>query len=372
MSPQSTRVYGAASPASTATISAATVSAVVIADDALFLEHVAPPEHPERGERLLAVRAGLERAAAEAGGGYTALRFGDASDEQLARVHDPAYIESIGHLAGRSGYLDSDTYLSPSSVATARRAAGSAVSLVEALHGGIAQRGFALPRPPGHHALTDRAMGFCILNNIAVAAAHARQLGRQRVLVLDWDVHHGNGTEAMFYADPNVLFVSLHQYPSYPGTGAADDLGQGDGRGRNVNLPLPPGANDDVYAAAFERIVLPIIEQFAPDFALVSCGFDAHERDPLAQMALSAQAYGAMTTSLLGVLPSSCPLGLVLEGGYDLQALTASSAAVGAALLKGGAGSPPGPRPSAAALPAEQADALGRIQREQAPFWRLG
>ena len=216
-------------------------------------------------------------------------------------------------------------------------------------------------------------MGFCILNNIAVAAAHARQLGRQRVLVLDWDVHHGNGTEAMFYADPNVLFVSLHQYPSYPGTGAADDLGQGDGRGRNVNLPLPPGANDDVYAAAFERIVLPIIEQFAPDFALVSCGFDAHERDPLAQMALSAQAYGAMTTSLLGVLPSSCPLGLVLEGGYDLQALTDSSAAVGAALLKGGAGSPPGsPPPPAAALPAEQADALGRIQREQAPFWRLG
>jgi acetoin utilization deacetylase AcuC-like enzyme len=340
----------------------------VVADDALFLAHVAPPEHPERGERLLAVRAGLERAVAGAGVGFKPLQFGDASDEQLARVHDPAYIESLGHLAGRFGYLDSDTYLSPGSVAAARRAAGATVSLVEALHHGDARAGFALPRPPGHHALADRAMGFCILNNIAVAAAHARALGRERVLVLDWDVHHGNGTEAMFYDDPSVLFISLHQYPNYPGTGAATDQGRGDGQGRNVNLPLPPGATDAVYAAAFERIVLPIVEQFSPDFALVSCGFDAHQRDPLAQMQLSAQAFGAMTTSLLGTLPEPCPLGLVLEGGYDLQALTDSSHAVASALLEGGRAA--GPR-DAGNVPREQSAALTQIQQRQAPFWRL-
>jgi acetoin utilization deacetylase AcuC-like enzyme len=343
---------------------------VAIADDALFLEHVAPHGHPECGERLLAVRAGLDQAAAAGSAGYVSLSVGDASDEQLSRVHDPGYIESLGHLAGRSGYLDSDTYLSAGSVAAARRAAGSAVSLVEALHRGTARSGFALPRPPGHHALADRAMGFCLLNNVAVAAAHARALGRERVLVLDWDVHHGNGTEAMFYGDPRVLFVSLHQYPSYPGTGAATDLGHGDGRGHNVNLPLPPGATDAVYASAFERVVLPIVEQFAPDFALVSCGFDAHARDPLAQMALSAEAYANMTAGLLGQLPAACPLGLVLEGGYDLQALAESSEAVAAVLLAGGrprAVSPPTPT-----MPEDQAAALRRIQLEQGAFWRLG
>jgi acetoin utilization deacetylase AcuC-like enzyme len=251
----------------------------LLADDDLFLEHVAPPEHPERAQRLLAVRAGLELAEAAAGARFSRLQFGDATEEQLLRVHDAAYIESLGHLADRSGYLDSDTYLSPGSVPAARRAAGSSVALVEALHAGHARVGFALPRPPGHHALADRAMGFCVLNNIAIAAAHARALGRARVLVLDWDVHHGNGTEAIFYSDPSVLFVSLHQHPNYPGTGAAPDVGRGDGRGLNVNLPLPPGANDAVYAAAFERIVLPIIEGFAPELALVSCGFDAHQRD---------------------------------------------------------------------------------------------
>jgi acetoin utilization deacetylase AcuC-like enzyme len=355
-------------------------NAALLADDDLFLEHVAPAQHPERAERLLAVRAGLDLAAAAAaaasvgrGNGYLRLAVGDASDEQLARVHEPRYIESLGHLAGRSGFLDADTYLSPRSVAAARRAAGSTVALVDALHAGTARIGLALPRPPGHHALADRAMGFCLLNNVAVAAAHARAKGRARVLVLDWDVHHGNGTEAMFYDDPDVLFVSLHQYPNYPGTGSAGDLGQDDGRGRNVNLPLPPGATDAVYAAAFARIVLPIIAEFAPDFALVSCGFDAHERDPLAQMELSAQAYGAMTSSLLGTLAERCPLGLVLEGGYDLQALSESSQAVAGALFAhaGPASAPSDAGEVGSALPKEQTAALAEIQRTQAPFWRL-
>jgi len=342
---------------------------IVVIDDKLFLEHVAPPEHPERGERLLAVRAGLAQAAVDGSLRYTRLHAADATDEQLTRVHEPAYIESIGHLAGRSGYLDSDTYLSPGSVPAARRAAGAAIALVEALHGGV-RFGFAVPRPPGHHALADRAMGFCLLNNVAVAAAHARSLGYERVLLLDWDVHHGNGTEAIFYGDPSVLFMSLHQYPNYPGTGAAKDLGRGDGRGRTVNLPLPPGAADDTYAAAFERIVAPIIEQFAPDFTLVSCGFDAHERDPLAQMALSSQAYGAMTSQLLAALPAKCPVGLVLEGGYDLVALKESSQAVIRA-LSGDGPSKALLRTAAPTLPNEQALALRDIQQVQAPFWGL-
>jgi acetoin utilization deacetylase AcuC-like enzyme len=339
---------------------------VLTFDDDLFLEHVAPDDHPERAPRLLAVRRGLQNAAQALGAVYTKVPFGDADETQLARVHDEAYIESLGHLAGRSGFLDSDTFVSPSSVAAARRAAGSAVGLVQALAAGQARVGLALPRPPGHHALADRAMGFCLLNNVAIAAAEARSRGFERVLVLDWDVHHGNGTEAMFYDDPSVLFVSLHQFPNYPGTGALADVGRGNGRGATVNLPLPKGGTDSVYAAAFERVVLPIVEQFAPSFALVSCGFDAHERDPLAEMRLSADGYGAMTRSLLARLPPACPLGVVLEGGYDLEALTASSDAVARALFGSDA---PAPAPEAAEGP--HGAALREIARAQSSFWKV-
>ncbi len=340
---------------------------VIIADDDLFLEHVGPEEHPERAARLIAVRQGLSVAARSLGTSYTKIEFGDADETQLGRVHDHAYIESLGHLAGRSGFLDADTFLSPHSVAAARRAAGSAVGLVRALAAGQARVGFALPRPPGHHALADRAMGFCLLNNVAVAAAQARSQGYERVLVLDWDVHHGNGTEAMFYDDPSVLFVSLHQFPNYPGTGALGDVGRGEGRGATVNLPLPVGGNDSTYAAAFERVVLPIVEQFGPTFTLVSCGFDAHERDPLAEMRLSSAAFGAMARSLLERLPEACPLGVVLEGGYDLTALTESSDSVARALF----GAPPEAPGERVAAASEQLEALSAIDRAQRPFWKL-
>jgi acetoin utilization deacetylase AcuC-like enzyme len=355
------------------------VATVALADDELFLEHVAPPDHPERGPRLLAVRTGLERAgqasaaraAAFSGplGPYLRLGFGDVTDEQLARVHAPSYVEQLGHLAGRSGHLDADTYLSPGSVAAARRAAGAAVALVDTLLANTTRTGIAVPRPPGHHALRDQAMGFCLLNNVAVAAAHARAHGRQRVLVLDWDVHHGNGTEAIFYDDPSVLFVSLHQHPNYPGTGAARDLGHGDGRGRNVNIPLPAGGTDGLYRAAFQRIVLPLVEQFAPDFALVSCGFDAHERDPLAEMRLTARGYAQMTRDLLATLPEACPLGVVLEGGYDLQALTESTEAVASELLGIGTGAV---EASTSSPSAEGLAALTEVESAIAPFWRAG
>jgi acetoin utilization deacetylase AcuC-like enzyme len=353
--------------------SLSTLRPVILLDDDLFLEHVAPDEHPERAARLLAVRQGLAVAAEALATTYIKVPFGDADETQLGRVHDHAYIESLGHLAGRSGFLDSDTFLSPGSVAAARRAAGSAVALVQALSAGQARVGFALPRPPGHHALADRAMGFCLLNNVAIAAAQARSQGYERVLVLDWDVHHGNGTEAMFYDDPSVLFVSLHQSPNYPGTGAITDVGRGDGRGATVNLPLPKGGTDAVYAAAFERVVLPIVEQFGPTFTLVSCGFDAHERDPLAQMCLSAGGFGAMTRSLLARLPEGCPLGVVLEGGYDLTALSESSEAVARALFGEPAPVGSADRVPGALLPgAEHLAALREIDRAQTSFWKLG
>ena len=346
-------------------------SAVATVDDELFLQHVAPPDHPERGQRLLAVREGLMRAGqALAGQSEPYLRVAavDASDEQLARVHAPAYVEQLGLLAGRTGHLDADTYLSPGSIAAARRAAGAAVALVDTLLAGRARSGIAVPRPPGHHALRDQAMGFCLLNNVAVAAAHARARGKQRVLVLDWDVHHGNGTEAIFYDDPSVLFVSLHQFPNYPGTGAVGDVGAGDARGRNLNVPLPAGGTDAVYRAAFERIVLPVVEQFAPDFALVSCGFAADERDPLAEMRLTASGYAEMTRGLLGTLTPECPLGVVLEGGYDLRALTESSEAVAAALL----GAARSEATAARQLPADATEALAAAQHSARPYWQLG
>lgn len=339
---------------------------VVIADDDIFLQHVAPPDHPEREQRLLAVRDGVRRAASAAGRDYHRLVVTDATEEQLVRVHTPGYIAQLGQLAGRSGHLDADTYVSPGSVAAAKRAAGAAVALVESIDGASHRLGWALTRPPGHHALADRAMGFCLLNNVAVAAAHARARGRQRVLVLDWDVHHGNGTEAMFYDVPEVLFISLHQYPNYPGTGAPSDLGARDGQGHNINVPLPPGGGDAVYAAAFERVVLRVIEQFKPDFALVSCGFDAHRRDPLAEMQLTASGYGMMTQRLLDALPEACPLGLLLEGGYDLEALTESSEAVASVLL--GARAPKAP---AAAIDPHAEDALRQVSRLLAPYWYL-
>jgi len=311
---------------------------MLLVDDALFLEHQAREPHPERPERLLAARRAVARLRDRVA--IEALAPRDATDDELCRVHTPDYLETLGRWAGKSGMADPDTFLSPQSVAAARRAAGGAVALAEALCRGTSKRGVAVVRPPGHHALPDRAMGFCLLNNVAVAAAHARTLGVERVAVLDWDVHHGNGTEDMFYADPSVLYVSLHQAPYYPGTGAASDVGTGEGRGYTVNVPLSAGADDAVYLAAFERVIGPILEAYRPGLMLVSAGFDAHQRDPLGGMALTDLGYAALSRRLLGVLPQGCPIGLVLEGGYDLAGLEGALGASLEALETGPANTP--------------------------------
>jgi acetoin utilization deacetylase AcuC-like enzyme len=291
----------------------------LVLDDPRFARHVPLGHHPERPERLTAARAAV--AAVDAGFLRVAPRA--ASHEELARVHEPIFLERLTRLRGQEGHLDADTYVSPESVDIAWLAAGSLVAMVDALIDGPVSKGVALIRPPGHHARPSQAMGFCLLNNVAVAAAHARARGLQRVAVVDWDVHHGNGTQEIFWRDQGVLYLSTHQFPFYPGTGAVDERGEGDGEGYTVNVPLAAGGGDAVYRGAFERVVLPVLEQYAPELVLVSAGFDAAARDPLAQMQLSDQAFGWMAGELARLADKSAGgrMALVLEGGYDLVAL---------------------------------------------------
>jgi acetoin utilization deacetylase AcuC-like enzyme len=292
---------------------------VLLVDDARFEAHAPLGHHPERPERLAAARAGVKRA------GVTLQNVAarPATDDELVRVHDPRFVEALTRLRGDAGYLDPDTYVSAQSVDVARLAAGSLVQMVDGILDGPARQGIALLRPPGHHARPARAMGFCLLNNIAVAAAHARARGVERVAIVDWDVHHGNGTQEMFWRDGHVLYVSTHQFPFYPGTGDVDEVGEGEGAGFTVNVPLAAHAPDAVYASAFERVVLRVLEAYAPGLVLVSAGFDAAARDPLAQMELSAEAFGSMARGLARVAAATAGgrMALVLEGGYDLVAL---------------------------------------------------
>jgi acetoin utilization deacetylase AcuC-like enzyme len=334
-------------------------------DDALFLEHHARESHPERPERLQAARRAVSSVSRLVR--FSALPPRDASDDELCRVHTPAYLSHLGQWAGKWGHLDADTFVAPQSVAAARRAAGGVVALSEGLVRGDSSLGVALVRPPGHHARPDAAMGFCLLNNAAVAAAHARARGAPRVAIIDWDVHHGNGTEEMFYRDPSVLYVSLHQWPYYPGTGAATDIGAGEGAGYTVNVPLSAGADDAVYLAAFERIIAPILEAYRPSLLLISAGFDAHGRDPLGGMAVTDLGFAAMSRCLRASTPEGCPIGLVLEGGYDLAGLEGALAA-SLEVLAGA----PAPRITTGSMSPAHASEIGRARSALGPYWQLG
>jgi acetoin utilization deacetylase AcuC-like enzyme len=346
----------------------------VVVDDELFDLHQSETLHPERPERLHALRSVL--ASFRAPVSHSVLPPRDASDDEIARVHTNAYIERIGQVAGLRGYFDADTFHAPRSIAAARRAAGGTLAVAEELATGRATLGVALVRPPGHHATSDSAMGFCILNNVAVAAAHARSLGVERVAIVDWDVHHGNGTEEIFYGDPSVLYVSLHQAPFYPGTGSAADCGSGEGRGYTVNVPLSPNADTDVYQAAVRRVIAPILNQFAPDLLLISAGFDAHIRDPLASMRLDDSSYALLFDELVSALPDAGArpprVGIVLEGGYDLDALAGSFRnTIEAALAR----SDTGPGRSAATPTPNLRDVheqeIRRAEARQRDYWRL-
>ena len=286
------------------------------------------PGHPERPARIAALEAEMAR---HDWFGWERAEAPRATREQLERVHPAAHVERIEALsAAGGGAIDLDTSVVPGTFEAALRAAGGAVALVDALLGGGEACGFSALRPPGHHAEAARAMGFCFFNNVAVAAAHARAAhGAERVLILDWDVHHGNGTNDIFHADPSVLFCSIHEWPLYPGTGPAGDAGSGAGEGYTVNLPVPAGSGDAVLASLVEHVVAPLVVEYAPALVLVSAGFDAHRADPLAGLELTEAGYAAMTASLRRACAEvEAPIGLVLEGGYAVGALAASVAAL--------------------------------------------
>ncbi len=286
-----------------------------------FADHITPPGHPERVERAEAMQVVASRWT-EAGGAVLAPRA--ATDADLGRVHDGEYIESLKSIRGRAARLDADTFVSPDSDDVARLAAGAVLTAIDqALDAFPATRVFALVRPPGHHAEANRAMGFCLYNNVAVGAAWARARGLSRVAIVDFDVHHGNGTQWRFYDDPTVLYVSSHQYPFYPGTGAAGDTGRGEGRGFTVNLPMEAGATDADFDLVYRESVVPQLQEFRPELLLVSAGFDAHERDPLAGMRMTTGGYGTITARLLRAADELCQgrIVFVTEGGYDTSAL---------------------------------------------------
>lgn len=349
------------------------MSLVLVTTDR-YADHLTPPGHPERVERAEVMQVVASRW--EARGGVI-VEPRPATRAELARVHADHYLDAVAKTAGRAVSLDPDTFTSPESHEVALLAAGAALVAVETVlrdsdGPGAPTAAFALVRPPGHHAERARAMGFCLYNNIAAAAAHALALGVPRVAIVDYDVHHGNGTQGIFYEDPRVLFLSTHQHPFYPGTGAATEAGRGGGEGFTFNVPLEAGATDEDYRLVFDRLVLPVLHQFGPDLVLVSAGYDAHERDPLGGMRVTTQGYATLTRDLREVAKDCCGgrIVLVTEGGYDLKAFAACLEASIAALEdeKGGG------RTDTAAPPREPLAPRGRaavdaVRGVQKRFW---
>jgi acetoin utilization deacetylase AcuC-like enzyme len=295
-----------------------------------LLHETAP--HPEQPARITAIERELS---ARDWLGFERVTSPAVDLEVLEAVHPARYIESIERAClNGGGFLDADTVVTRGSFDAALHAAGGAVRMVDLLLDGDARYAFSAHRPPGHHALPARAMGFCLFNNIAVAARYALGVrGLERVMIVDWDVHHGNGTNDIFHETNEVLFVSIHQSPLYPGTGQAADVGSGDGLGFTVNLPVRPGADDVLFCSLVDHVAVPLARSFEPQLMLVSAGYDAHRDDPLAACELTEEGYAAMTHSIRGVSDSlGIPVGCVLEGGYALDALAKSVAATLAAL----------------------------------------
>lgn len=284
-----------------------------------------------------------------------------APEAALEAVHTPQLLRLVRQMASYGGgQFDSDTYVTADSWEAATLAAGAAVEAVDAVSGGRFSRAFALVRPPGHHATPARAMGFCLINNIAVAARYAvQQLGLQRVAIVDYDVHHGNGTQDIFYGDPDVLFISTHAAPFYPGTGSLGEMGDGKGAGATLNIPLPFGCGDGGYAAVFEQVVVPALRRFRPQLLFVSAGYDAHWSDPLGPMVLSVNGYARLTALLIELAEELCGgrLVMVLEGGYNLDALGACVVSSLRLLL----GRPSGPDPIGEVSAPEPTDEIARV-----------
>ncbi len=332
--------------------------------DERYLRHDTGAGHPERAQRIEVLLSSVAE-----GPGLRRLAPRCATAEEITLVHDPAHFESVASTKGIAhSAFDADTLVSADSFDTAMLAAGGLLTLIDRVMEGDLANGFAMVRPPGHHAERGRAMGFCLFNNVAIGAAYLRQrFGLERILVMDWDVHHGNGTQHSFYGDPGVLYISTHRFPFYPGSGAIDEVGAGEGTGYTVNIPFPGGFGDTEYADAFAEIVCPIADEFAPHFVLISAGFDPHVRDPLGGMAVTEAGFARMARRLLDVAERHCAgrCVAVLEGGYDLDAIRDSSAALLAQLM-GRAMELPSPPGASRAAPV--VDAVRRRQRE---FWRV-
>jgi acetoin utilization deacetylase AcuC-like enzyme len=301
-----------------------------IVRDERYLDHQPGRWHPESPERLKAIYSMLNGEDME--GIFVDLPARRATRDELLRIHSAGYVDRILATAGK-GYrsLDPDTAVSEGSCEAALLAAGGVCEAVSAVVFGEMDNAFALVRPPGHHAEQTQAMGFCLFNNLAIGARHAQALhGIERVLVVDWDLHHGNGTQHSFEDDPSVLYFSTHQYPYYPGSGASEQIGRGSGDGFTVNVPLSSGKSDAEYAAVFDRILRPIALSFAPELILVSAGFDIHENDPLGGMRVTSQGFGRLTRTVMEIADACCSgkVVMTLEGGYDLKGLGSSVKAV--------------------------------------------
>jgi acetoin utilization deacetylase AcuC-like enzyme len=331
--------------------------------DRRMLEHDPGPGHPERPDRLRVLLDHLE-------GAREIERIGarPALDDELLLVHTPEHVERVAASAGRARVMfDPDTATSPGSHVAARLAAGGLLDLCAAVLAGEVQNGVSLVRPPGHHAERTRPMGFCLFNNVAIAAAWLRRRGVGRVAIIDWDLHHGNGTQHTFEADPDVLYVSTHQYPYYPGTGAAEEVGVGAGAGRTLNLPFAAGFGDAEYECAFRELIVPVVRQFRPDFVLLSAGFDADHRDPLGGMELTPAGFAAMARASVA-LAEECAQGrlaAVLEGGYDLHAIVEGVDSLLAAMRTDA----DVPRARGTAGRVERV--LARVRAAHAPYWQL-
>jgi acetoin utilization deacetylase AcuC-like enzyme len=318
------------------------------------------PGHPERPERIRALEAEMAR---HEWFGAALLEAPRVDRELLESIHPEPYVSALEELCARGGgFVDADTAAVPDTWEAALRAAGGAVALVDGLLGEDSRVGVSALRPPGHHAEPETAMGFCFFGNVALAARRATGAhALERVLILDWDVHHGNGTEAIFAGDSDVLFVSIHEWPLYPGTGPASYVGEGEGEGYTVNLPVPGGSGDAVYGSLVAHVVAPLIATWEPQLVLVSAGFDAHFDDPLATCTVTEAGFAGMTATLRAACDAlGVPLGLVLEGGYDLGALAGSMAALMPVLVAEST-----PDPGSVERHPLAAQALERL----APYW---
>jgi acetoin utilization deacetylase AcuC-like enzyme len=291
--------------------------------------------HPERPERVEAICQALQ--AAGWWEGYPQLAPLPLTQADLELAHHPTYLEELRRACQRGAWLDGDTYTTPASWQLAVNAAGGAAAVAQAIWQGRARRGLALTRPPGHHATARRGMGFCLLNNVALAAAYliASPSGAQRLAIVDLDLHHGNGTQDIFWSRGDVLYISTHQSPLYPGTGFLEETGAGAGEGLTANFPLPPYTGDQGFLEVMQALILPLLDRFNPQMLLVSVGFDTHWRDPLGSLSLSAQGYGQLIAYLRQWADQNCAgkIALFLEGGYDLEAAKACVSAAVAALL---------------------------------------